>query len=143
MRAVENNCEALQYQMFEDGEKAAFVQYHMAGNEMWILHTYLFRCFKSPEVVEALLSHVLEDARRSRISVAPFCPAMRVYIGAHPQYENLIPPAWRNQLAGFDPYGYSAENPTPLDYVRLTGSRRALLRVGEPVSPRNIDAIAD
>jgi len=129
MPVIENNREELQYQLFEAGELAGYVQYRMSGNEMWILHSSLARNFKSPDLVTALLRRVLEDAHFSRVAVVPFCPALRAFLAANRQYLGLVPPAWHARLGEpAHPDGHP-EPVAPLDYVRLTGSRRARMRV--------------
>lgn len=128
MPVIENNREDLQYQLFEAGELAGYVQYHMSGNEIWVLHSCLARNFKSSDLVGALLRRVLEDAHFSRLAVVPFCPAMRSYVASHPQYAGLVPPQWHARLG--DAARWATDCPTtPLEHVRLTGSRRAKMRV--------------
>lgn len=134
MPVIENNREDLQYQLFESGELAGFVQYRMSGNEMWVLFSSLSRSFKSPDLVTALMRHVLEDAHHSRFSVLPFCPAMRAFVGLHPEYADLIPASWRSRLSALAQSEEDDGAKSPLDYVRLTGSRRARLRVPTVVS---------
>lgn len=128
MPVIENNREDLQYQLFESGELVGFVQYRMSGHAMWVLHSSLSRSFKSPGLVAALLRHVLEDSHRSRVSVLPFCPAMRTFVRLRPQYADLIPADWRPRLLPPALAGKAEHVKRPLDYVRLAGSRRARLR---------------
>lgn len=125
MPAIENNLEDLQYQLFESGELVGFVQYRMPGNQMWVLHSSLSHSYKSQALVTVLLGHVLEDARRSRLFVLPFCPALRVFMSMHPQYANLVPTVWRPRLTAAGPMKNTGRMNGPLDYVRLTGPRRA------------------
>lgn len=135
MTAIENNREDSLYQLFVSGEHAGYVQYRMSGQEMWILHSCLSRSFTSPALVATLLGHVLEDARRNRFSILPFCPAMRTFMGLHPQYANLVPIPWRPRFSTMGPAGNPGNTKEPLDYVRLTGSRRARLRVPAVMVP--------
>lgn len=129
MPVIENNREDFQYQLFEAGELAGYVQYHMSGDEIWVLHSCLARNFKSSDLVAALLRRVLEDAHFSRLAVVPFCPAMRAYVASHPQYASLVPPQWHARLGDAAHWDASGGPTTPLEHVRLTGSRRAKMRV--------------
>lgn len=135
MTGIENNREDSQYQLFESGHFAGFVQYRMSGNEMWILHSSLSHSYKSPTLVTTLLGRVLDDARRSHLLVLPFCPAMRVFIGLHPEYASLVPIPWRSRLSNTGLMETGNGTNGPLDYVRLTGSRRTQLQVAPVVVP--------
>ncbi|MBM6621635.1 hypothetical protein JTF08_08460 [Micrococcaceae bacterium RIT802] len=134
MPVIENNREEFQYQLFEAGELAGYVQYRMSGNEIWVLYSCLARNFKSPDLVSALLRRVLEDAHFSRLAVVPFCPAMRAFVEGHPQYLCLVPPSWHARLSDTTHWEEKSGPTTPLDHVRLTGSRRARLRVPVPAA---------
>lgn len=133
--AIENNRQDCQYQLFESGEHAGFLQYRMSGQEMWFLHSSVSRSFKSAALVATLLGHVLEDARHNRFSVLPFCPAMRSFMGLHPEYTNLVPGPWRPRFTTVGPVENRDSAKRPLDYMRLTGSPRARTRTPAVVVP--------
>ena len=137
MRVIENNQELLRYQLFESGDLAGFVQYSMQGDELWLHYTQLKRRYKSEKLIEELLLHVLEDAHRRRLAVMPFCPAMRLFIAAHPQYRRMVPEAWQERFL-------AAQTGThrPMDKVRYTGSRKRRSTVAarvEEVAPVSIE----
>lgn len=122
---VENNRELLQYQIFKAGDLAGFVQYSMSGVEMWVLFTSMKRRFKSAVLTDLLMHHVLTEAHASRLAVLPFCPALRTFIAEHREFDHLVPTAWQNRLASPDGKKPQEEPKVPLDFVRLTGSRRS------------------
>ncbi|MFL4476577.1 GNAT family N-acetyltransferase [Paeniglutamicibacter sp. MACA_103] len=132
MRVIENNRELLRYQLYELGDLAGFVQYGMQGDELWLHYTQLKRRYKSAELIEELLLHVLEDARRRRLAVMPFCPAMRLFIGDHPQYRRLVPEAWQERFLA-----PRSDLHSPMDKVRYTGSpkRRSTAAQGHQAVP--------
>ena len=117
MRVIENNQELRRYQLFERGDLAGFVQYSMRGDELWLHYTQLKRRYKSEEVVEALLQHILDDVLRRRLAIMPFCPAMRSFMVERPQYTALVPPLWQARFLA------PTQVPRhPMDRVRYTGS---------------------
>lgn len=125
MPVIENNRQQRQYQLFEDGELAGFVQYRMRGSELWILYTQMTRRFRDLTLTAALLHHVLEDARRSRLAILPFCPAIRSFMASHPQYDSLIPPEQLERFAHHPAGDHREEVVSPVELTRPVGSRRA------------------
>ena len=132
---VENNRGQLQYQIFKAGDLAGFVQYSMSGRELWVLHTSMKRRFKSEVLTDILMHHVLSDAHTSRLAVLPFCPALRTFIAAHPEFASLVPTAWHHRIPSSTIQLSAEATKSPLDFVRLTGSRRARLQETTVESP--------
>lgn len=122
---VENNRAQFQYQIFKAGELAGFVQYGMDGADMWVLHTSMKRSFKSALLVDILIHDVLTDAHTSRLAVLPFCPAVRTFIAEHPEYTRLVPAEWHDRIPSPAHQKADEDARIPLDFVRLTGSRRS------------------
>lgn len=122
---VENNSGLFQFQIFKAGELAGFVQYDMDGADMRILHTSMKRSFKSALLTDILIHHVLTEAHTNRLAILPYCPAVRVFITEHAQYADLVPASWQDRIPvpGHEMSGDDSK--IPLDFVRLTGSRRA------------------
>ncbi|MBM6622255.1 N-acetyltransferase [Micrococcaceae bacterium RIT802] len=123
--AIENNREQFQYQIFKAGELAGFVQYSMDGADMWVLHTSMKRQFKSALLIDMLIHHVLTDAHTSRLALLPFCPAVRAFIAEHREYAFLVTAEWQERIPSPAHHKADADANIPLDFVRLTGSRRA------------------
>lgn len=117
MRVIENNQELRRYQLYERGDLAGFVQYSMRGEELWLHYTQLKRRYKSEEIIEYLLLHILEDVRRRRLAIMPFCPAMRIFMLERPEYSCLVPELWQDRLLV-----RSTVPHLPMDRVRYTGS---------------------
>ncbi|MHA7245143.1 hypothetical protein ACX80R_18445 [Paeniglutamicibacter antarcticus] len=117
MRVVENNQEQHRYLLFVQGDLAGFVQYSMSEDELWVHHVQLKRRYKSEEMIEYLLLHVVGDVHRRRLALMPFCPAMRLFLADRPKFTSLVPPLWHARfLTGLQtPY-------RPMDHVRYTGS---------------------
>lgn len=117
MRVIENNREQCRYELYESGDLAGFVQYGMRENEMWVHYTQLKRRYRSEELIEELLLHVLNDVRRSRLAIMPFCLALRTLMDEKTEYAPLVPELWRQRFLG-----RSDPQRRPMRYVRFTGS---------------------
>lgn len=120
LRVIENNQELRRYQLYERGDLAGFVQYSMRGEEIWLHYTQLKRRYKSEELIDELMLHVLDDVRRRRLAVMPFCPAMRTFLAARPEYIQLVPAPWQERFQA--PLAASGVPPKAVDRVRYTGS---------------------
>lgn len=123
--AIENNRGQFQYQIFKAGELAGYVQYSMDGADMWVLHTSMKRQFKSALLTDMLIHHVLTDAHASRLAILPFCPAVRAFIAEHREFSYLVTDEWQDRIPSPAHQKTDADATIPLDFVRLTGSRRA------------------
>lgn len=130
MRVIENNQELRRYQLFEKGDLAGFAQYSMRDNELWLHYTQLKRRHKSEELVELLFAHILDDVHRRRLAIMPFCPAMRIYMAARPEYTYMVPEHWQRRFLSLPETPHRC-----LDRVRYTGSpkRRSTATVERPV----------
>ena len=122
MLIVQNNSVLQRYEIFEAGGCIGFVQYEMHHEEMWVLFTQLRRKFKNVARVSKALGHVLEDARRSRIRVVPFCPAFRVFVCQTPSYISLVPEEWHERVSSATRDERGDAGKSVLQYVRFTGS---------------------
>lgn len=132
---IENNREQFQYQIFKAGELAGYVQYSMSGNEMWLRYTSMKRRFKSAVLADILMRHVLMDAHSSRLAVLPFCPALRTFIAEHTEFSSLVPAEWQERIPALGHHEPGEEPKAPLDFVRLTGSRRSRVQETTLESP--------
>jgi predicted GNAT family acetyltransferase len=117
VRVIENNREACRYELYESGDLAGFVQYSMSENEIWVHYTQLKRRYRSEEIIEELLVHILDDVHRRRLAIMPFCRAMRTLMDEKTEYAHLVPELWRQRFLG---QGNAKRQ--PMDCVRFTGS---------------------
>jgi predicted GNAT family acetyltransferase len=132
---VQNNTEFQRYEIFEAGERAGFVQYEMHDGDMWVLYTQMRRKFKGAARAARAMGVVLEDARRSRIRVVPFCPAFRLFLGQRPATPALVPEEWQERVAEATGGAPDEAGRAGLKYIRFTGSpwRKSVAR--EPAAP--------
>lgn len=135
MFAVQNNTDFQRYEIFEAGERAGFVQYEMHDGDMWVLYTQMRRKFKGASRAHKAMGFVLEDARRSRIRVVPFCPAFRVFLGQHPANPALVPEEWQDRVAEATCGPPDEAGRAVLKYIRFTGSPWRKSVAKEPEAP--------
>jgi predicted GNAT family acetyltransferase len=120
--AVQNNTELQRYEIFEAGNRIGFVQYQMHHEQMWVLFTQMRRKFKSASRAHRVMALILEDARRGRIRVVPFCPAFRVFLYQNPAAQTLVPQEWQQRITkAINEEQENADNAV-LKYIRYTGS---------------------
>jgi predicted GNAT family acetyltransferase len=120
--AVQNNTELQRYEVFEAGSRIGFVQYEMHHEQMWVLYTEMRRKFKSASRANKAMGLILEDARRSRLRVVPFCPAFRVFMCQNPSNPALVPDEWQQRIAEAKGEEQEDDGKAVLKYIRFTGS---------------------
>ena len=122
MFAVHNNTEFQRYEVFEAESRIGFVQYEMHREQMWVLYTEMRRKFKSASRANKAMGFILEDARRSRLRLVPFCPAFRVFMCQNPSNPALIPDEWQERIAEAIDEERDDDYKAVLKYIRFTGS---------------------
>ncbi|MEV5971662.1 GNAT family N-acetyltransferase [Streptomyces sp. NPDC051921] len=76
----------------DDGtETAGFAEYHLSEGEIAFIHTEIDARFAGRGLGGALARGALGDARARGLSVLPYCPFIRGWIGKHPAYADLVP----------------------------------------------------
>ncbi|WP_426366979.1 GNAT family N-acetyltransferase [Streptomyces sp. E-08] len=80
----------------DDGtETAGFAEYHLSDGEIAFIHTEIDPRFGGRGLGGLLARGALDDARVRGLSVLPYCPFVRGWIGKHPEYADLVPEARR------------------------------------------------
>ena len=134
MFVIQNNTEAQRYEFFEAGSRIGFVQYEMHEEQMWILYTEMRRKFKSASRANRAMGSILEDARRRRIRVVPFCPAFRVFMCQNPVDSALVPNEWQQRIARAITAVQKDPARAVLKYIRFTGSPWRKSTAAQPVA---------
>ncbi|SEB77903.1 GNAT family N-acetyltransferase [Streptomyces sp. TLI_105] len=76
----------------DDGtETAGFAEYHLSEGEIAFIHTEIDPRFGGRGLGGLLARGALDDARARGLSVLPYCPFIRGWIGKHPEYAELVP----------------------------------------------------
>lgn len=82
-----------------DGEGAGFIVYRLRPALIALIHTEVEERFEGHGVGGALARFALDQARDQGLAVLPFCPFVNDWMKRHPEYVDLVPPAYR---ANFD-----------------------------------------
>lgn len=99
-------CEALAVVMNEAthrfeatlGDEVAFAEYVLQSGAMVLPHTVVPPAFEGKGVGSALAKAALGYARDHGLSVKPVCPFIAGYIVKHPEWQDLLDPAFREKL---------------------------------------------
>jgi predicted GNAT family acetyltransferase len=94
-RSVHNNLELQRFEMRDDGELLAFLQYRLRGTAADLLHAETVPVHRGRGYASELVRQTLEDARRRGWQVRPFCPFVRDYMAEHAEFDDLVPEAQR------------------------------------------------
>jgi predicted GNAT family acetyltransferase len=72
-------------------EAAGFTEYRRAPGRIAFIHTSIDPRFEGQGLGSELVRTALSNARAEGLAVLPFCPFVRSYIAAHPEYLDLVP----------------------------------------------------
>ena len=78
-----------------DGEGAGFIVYRLRPGLIALVHTEVEERFEGRGVGGRLARFALEQARTKGLAVLPFCPFVNDWMKRHPEYSDLVPPAYR------------------------------------------------
>jgi predicted GNAT family acetyltransferase len=87
------------YEIYDGDKLAGFTQFRMNGELVAFVHTEVDPAFEGHGLGSELVRAALEDSREQGREVLPFCPFVNGYIQRHPEWEELIPPAYRRGFA--------------------------------------------
>lgn len=82
-----------------DGETAGFIVYRLRPGLLALIHTEVEERFEGHGIGGRLARFALDKARAEGLAVLPFCPFVNDWMNRHPEYVDLVPPAYR---ANFD-----------------------------------------
>jgi uncharacterized protein len=80
------------------GDETAFAEYVIHNGAMVLPHTVTPPAFAGKGVASALATAALGYARDHGLTVKPSCPFMAGYIQKHPEWQDLVDPAYREKL---------------------------------------------
>jgi len=97
---ITDNPAASRYEMHVGSELAGFVTYQLDRQDKVIslLHTEVEPAFQGDHLGTHLARFSLDNARERGLAVLPYCPYINSWIGKHPEYTDLIPPAARGEF---------------------------------------------
>jgi predicted GNAT family acetyltransferase len=92
---VTDNPERSRYELHDGDTLVGFSEYHLHDGQFAFLHTQVDPDFGGHGYGGVLVRASLDDARERGITVLPYCPFVRGWIGKHPEYVELVPEAER------------------------------------------------
>lgn len=95
---VTDNSAATRYEISADGATAGYVEYHLHGTEMALLHTQVDKEYSGRGLGEALIRATLDDARNRDLHVLPYCGFIRNFIAKNQDYLDLVSPEDRDRF---------------------------------------------
>jgi predicted GNAT family acetyltransferase len=87
---VTDNPGESRFEIRAGGELAGFVQYHLRGSQIALIHTETDDRFRGHGLASQLVRETLDAARERHLTVLPYCPFVRSWIAGHPEYADLI-----------------------------------------------------
>ncbi len=76
----------------EVGNKTAFLNYRVAGDQITFTHTEVPAALEGRGIGTALVKAALDYARDQNLTVIPQCSFVAGFIHEHPQYQSLVGP---------------------------------------------------
>ena len=95
---VIDNPAAHRYEIVTGGEVAGFVQYRSRPGLIAFIHTEVDGRMEGRGLGGTLVAAALDDARAKGLAVLPFCPFVNAYVERHPEYQDLVPDAYRAEF---------------------------------------------
>jgi uncharacterized protein len=90
---VRNNPTENRYELWANGELAGYTQYILDRGRIAFVHTEVYESYEGLGLGSRLAQEALDDARKRRLMVMPFCPFMAGYIERHlDEYRDLVVP---------------------------------------------------
>jgi predicted GNAT family acetyltransferase len=74
-----------------DGDVVGYTRYRRGRDRIAFLHTEFDPKHQGEGLGGTLVAAALDQARRERARVLPFCTFVRSYIESHPEYLDLVP----------------------------------------------------
>ena len=91
--SIRDNMESLCYDALIDGEVIGTVVYEYSGPRIVFLHTIVDPEFRGRGIGTTLVTAALDDVRARGLTLSNYCAFVSEFIGAHPQYADLIDPS--------------------------------------------------
>ena len=95
---VRDNPRKARFEILADGELAGYALYYLRGDEIAFTHTQTDDRFRGHGLGGRLAQASLDAARERHLAVLPYCPFMKSWITAHPEYADLVSADQREQF---------------------------------------------
>ena len=99
---LDDNRNQMRYELLVDGELGSFIQYRWRDGVIEFVHTETEPGFTGQGLAGQLVRAALNDVRQRGLQMRPYCPFVRSYMERHPDYQDLVPAADRDEFFGPD-----------------------------------------
>lgn len=72
------------------GNRTAFTEYNVAGNNIVFSHTEVPREFEGQGIGKKLVETALDYARDNELKIIPLCPFVAAFIRRNPEYQPFV-----------------------------------------------------
>jgi predicted GNAT family acetyltransferase len=87
---VRDNTEARSYDALIDGQVVGTIVYEHEGPRIVFRHTIVEPAFRGRGIATKLVADALDDVRAKGLTLTSYCGFVSGFIGAHPQYADLL-----------------------------------------------------
>jgi predicted GNAT family acetyltransferase len=91
--AVRHDPERRRYEYVVDGEALAVAEYREDGDVVVMHHTYTEPRHRGRGYAACVVAGALDDLRARGLHVIPQCWFVAEFVGAHPEYRDLVVPS--------------------------------------------------
>jgi len=85
------------FQTVVDGS-TAFLTYEREGDTVAMTHTIVPPELEGQGLASKIVHAALDHARAEHLSVVPLCPFVASYLRRHPEYHDIVSPAYRSRM---------------------------------------------
>jgi len=89
-RSITHRPDEHRFVLTQDGADLAHLEYVIRNDVWFITHTFTEPAARGNGLAAQVTSTALEAARDAGIKVRAICPFVADYIGAHPEYQDLL-----------------------------------------------------
>lgn len=95
---VTNNVDAHRFEASVAGH-VAYAEYARVDDDIVFTHTIVPPELEGRGLASKIVHTALDHARGERLSVVPLCPFVASYLRRHPEYHDIVNPAYRSRVA--------------------------------------------
>lgn len=94
---IRDEREARRYALDIDGQTAV-VTYNLVEGGLMVTETLVPQSLEGRGIASRLASHVLTDVKNRGLVILPVCPFFAAYLKKHPEWAEIVHPAYRTSL---------------------------------------------
>jgi hypothetical protein len=88
---VRDNTGESRFEIYPDGRRAGFAEYHVHGDVTDFTHTVIDDEFEGHGLGSVLIRAALDETRAQGRQVLPYCRFVKAFIAKHEEYLDLVP----------------------------------------------------